>query len=327
MSPRRLVPIRPADHLPALVRLAADRDRAALGRVEVGATWIAGRLAAPGLDPEHDTALLTGSDGQVAGAVWLSRSSGRSAWDAELLLAPHATPDDAASLLDFAHRRCRTIAAGRPEGEVCLSCFVSERETALRIALSAYGFAAPRPYLRMSVPLGGATAGEPPVPGAVVRVPEGEAGLRAFHAVKNRAFSAEEAGMEPDGFEEWLRWTGADPGADPSQRALLELDGEPVGFANVTDRMAQTRGAAYLRQIGVLPRMRGRRLGAFLLRSVMAAARARGRGEMVLTVDTGNRAGLALYRATGWREESRFYDYAYRVTATPAPAGEVSSAR
>ncbi|GHH81151.1 hypothetical protein GCM10018793_38000 [Streptomyces sulfonofaciens] len=335
---RALVPVDPGAHTDAIWRLARHRDLAALGRVETTRPWIAGRLTAPGLDPERDTRLLRDGAGEAVGAVWLNSSSGVAGWTAELVLGPRATVADGVGLLSFAEQRCGELLArgagrgqdpggggdgARTASEGRLSCFVSEGETTARAALDACGFGSPHAYHRMSVALDGGLARTSPVPGAAVRPLRTEQDLRTFHAVKNSAFSAEEAGKCEDSFESWRQWWQADPGVDPAQCALLEADGTAVGFANITDRMRDSRNAAYVRQIGVVPEARKQGLGSLLLLSVMHRARRHGRTAMVLTVDAANLPALALYRRLGWQVESRFDDFERAVVAAPpgAPSG------
>ncbi|MFC9243506.1 GNAT family N-acetyltransferase [Streptomyces sp. NPDC057136] len=313
-----LIPLDPRAHTDAVWQLVRDRDLAALGRVETTRAWITGRLTAPGVDARTDARLLPGTDGSPVGAVWLSSASGISGWTAELVLGPDATADDGARLLDFAEQRCGELLAGGDlpaGGEGELSCFVSEGEKAARAALHSRGFGSPHPYYRMAVTLDDELPQVPRVPGTAVRPLDGEQDLRTFHAVKNRAFAAEEAGKSEDGFDTWLEWWRTDPGVDPAQCALLEADGTAVGFANITDRMLDSRNAAYVRQIGVVPQTRQRGLGSLLLLSVMHASRRRGRTAMVLTVDMANTPALALYRRLGWQVEARFDDF--RRTVTP----------
>ncbi|MFD3654012.1 GNAT family N-acetyltransferase [Streptomyces sp. NPDC058620] len=306
-----LVPLDPRAHTDTVWQLARDRDLAALGRAETTRAWITGRLTAPGLDARSDARLLPGPDGGPVGAVWLSSASGVSGWTAELVLGPDASADDGARLLAFAEERCAELLAG---GEGELSCFVSEGEKAARAALHSRGFGSPHPYCRMAVTLDGELPRVPGVPGVVVRPLDGEQDLRTFHRVKNTAFAAEEAGKSEDGFDTWLEWWRTDPGVDPAQCALLEADGTAVGFANITDRMLDSRQAAYVRQIGVVPQARQRGLGSLLLLSVMHASRSRGRTAMVLTVDTANTPALALYHRLGWQVEARFDDFRRTVT-------------
>ncbi|MER6998120.1 GNAT family N-acetyltransferase [Streptomyces sp. NPDC000410] len=308
MSASALIPVDPGAHTDVIWQLARDRDLAALGRVETTRAWIAGRLSTPGLDPRHYARLLPGPDGEPVGALWLSSASGVSGWAAELVLGPRGSAADGARLLSFAELRCGEILAGR-QGDGELSCFVSEGEKAAREALRTCGFGSPHGYYRMAVTLDGELPPAGPVPGAVVRAPLGEPDLRTFHAVKNSAYSAEEAGKREDEFGTWLEGWRTAPGVDPAQCALLETDGTAVGFANITDRMLDSRNAAYVQQIGVVPQARQRGLGSLLLLSVMHEARRRGRTGMVLTVDTANSPALALYRRLGWRVESRFDDF------------------
>ncbi|MEU0133172.1 GNAT family N-acetyltransferase [Streptomyces sp. NPDC006296] len=310
-----LRPLDPAVHTDTVRELARARDLAALGREETTRAWIAGRLTAPGADPARDARLCLGPAGDVVGAAWAGRTSGVAGWVVEVVLGPGASAADGTGLLDFAVTRVRETLGG-PDGaeRATLSCFTSEGERTLRAALRDRGFGAPRGYHRMSVAADDAVPHLPDVPGAVVRPLSGEADLRAFHRAKNRAYAAEEAGKEEDSFDAWSRWYRSDPGVDPEQCALLELDGAVVGFVNITDRMLDSRGVAYVRQLGIDPSVRGRALGTVLLGWAMGEARRRGRSGMVLTVDRENLRARALYRRLGWRVESRWDDVRRTVT-------------
>ncbi|MEV6260744.1 GNAT family N-acetyltransferase [Streptomyces sp. NPDC051784] len=310
-----LRPLDPAVHTDTVWELARARDLAALGREETTRAWIAGRLTAPGADPARDARLCPGSGGDAVGAAWVSSTSGVAGRVVELVLGPRATEADGRKLLDFAVARCREGSRG-PDGadRATLSCFTSEGEHTTRAALRAHGFGSPRAYDRMSVaadnPLPTVTA----VPGTVVRPLRDEGDLRAFHRAKNQAYAADEAGKEEDSYEAWSHWYRSDPGVDPRQCGLLELDDRVVGFVNVTDRMLASRGVAYVRQLGIDPAVRGRGLGAVLLGWAMGEARRRGRTGMVLTVDQENVRARALYRRLGWRVESRWEDVRRTVT-------------
>ncbi|MFC8224860.1 GNAT family N-acetyltransferase [Streptomyces sp. NPDC057287] len=307
----------PAVHTDTVWELARARDLAALGREETTREWIAGRLRAPGADPMRDARLCLGPGGAVVGAAWVSRTSGVAGWVVELVLGPRATEADGRGLLDFAVTRCLE-GLGGPDGAepATLSCFTSEGEHTTRAALRDHGFGSPRGYDRMSVTLDGTPTPVPAVPGAVVRPLREEADLRAFHRAKNQAYAAEEAGKEEDSYEAWSRWYRSDPGVDPEQCALLELDGRVAGFVNITDRMLDSRGVAYVRQLGIDPSVRGRGLGAVLLGWALGEARRRGRTGMVLTVDQENVRARALYRRLGWRVESR-WDDVRRIVVAP----------
>ncbi|MFB8119572.1 GNAT family N-acetyltransferase [Streptomyces sp. NPDC056465] len=310
----------PAVHTDTVWELARARDLAALGREETTRGWIAGRLTAPGADPARDARLCLGHGGGVVGAAWVSRTSGVAGWVVELVLGPRATGADGRELLDFAVTRCLE-GLGGPDGAepATLSCFTSEGEHSTRAALRDHGFGSPRGYDRMSVALDGILTPVPAVPGAVVRPLREEADLRDFHRAKNQAYAAEEAGKEEDSYEAWSQWYRSDPGVDPEQCALLELDGRVVGFVNITDRMLDSRGVAYVRQLGIDPSVRGRGLGAVLLGWALGEARRRGRTGMVLTVDQENTRARALYRRLGWRVESRWDDV--RRTVAPPRGG------
>ncbi|MGW0118717.1 N-acetyltransferase family protein [Streptomyces sp. NPDC003327] len=316
-----LRPLDPAADLDTVWELARARDLAALGRVETTRAWIAGRITGPGADPARDARLCPGPDGDPVAAAWVVRTSGVAGRVVELALGPEATRADAARLLGFAVARCREALDG-PDGadRATLTCFVSEGEHLARAALGDLGFGEPRAYHRMLVALDDRPLPPvPAVPGAVVRPLRDEADLRDFHRAKNQAYAGDEAGKEADSYEDWAEWYRSDPGVDPSQCAVVELDGRVVGFLNVGDRMLESRGVAYARQLGVDASVRGRGLGGLLLGWALGEARRRGRTGMVLTVDEENVRARALYRRLGWEVESRWIDL--RRTVTRASGG------
>jgi len=88
--------------------------------------------------------------------------------------------------------------------------------------------------------------------------------------------------------------------------SLVVTDGKRiVGWCDAEPReMEGFRHTAGL-GMGLLPEMRGRGLGARLLRKVIARCRRRGIEKIELQVYASNRAGRALYREFGFRQEGR----------------------
>lgn len=70
--------------------------------------------------------------------------------------------------------------------------------------------------------------------------------------------------------------------------------------------------------MGVVPRMRGRQLGAEVLQQVAYRASLAGVGHVVLAVDTENHPAIRIYRAAGFVEWARRAAYIKRIAANSA---------
>jgi mycothiol synthase len=100
---------------------------------------------------------------------------------------------------------------------------------------------------------------------------------------------------------EWLEELLEDPDYR-TDLSLLATDGDqPVGFVNVL--------GSWLDQVGVVPRYRGRRLGAHLVAHVLAALADEGAEACWLAVNVDNEADR-LYRSLGFRVVGRRARYA-----------------
>ncbi|SCF39020.1 mycothiol synthase [Micromonospora viridifaciens] len=115
---------------------------------------------------------------------------------------------------------------------------------------------------------------------------------------------ADRPGFAAPTAEEWL----GELRDDDEYRADLSLlargpDGTPVGFLNVIDN--------WIDQVGVVPEWRGRRVGAYLVASVLRSLAAAGAREAWLCVNDNNPAA-ALYRRLGFRDAGRRARYLRR---------------
>lgn len=84
---------------------------------------------------------------------------------------------------------------------------------------------------------------------------------------------------------------------------LAELDGAPVGFAKlgvVTLPVAPAGPALELRQLYLAGAAQGRGIGDALMAWVLATARARGAGELFLSVFVGNHRARSFYARHGF---------------------------
>ncbi|MFD1321339.1 GNAT family N-acetyltransferase [Micromonospora sonneratiae] len=119
-----------------------------------------------------------------------------------------------------------------------------------------------------------------------------------------RASFADRPGFVEPAAEEWLE----DLREDDGYRSDLSLiargpDGTAVGFLNVIDN--------WIDQVGVVPAWRGRRVGAYLVVTVLRSLAADGAQEAWLCVNDDNPAA-ALYRRLGFRDAGRRARYLHR---------------
>jgi [ribosomal protein S18]-alanine N-acetyltransferase len=118
-----------------------------------------------------------------------------------------------------------------------------------------------------------------------------------------RAVDAEAFGAEAWSATAWQReWEGV-----PAMRhlAVVVADGRVVGFAV----LSTVADVADLHRVAVAPGSRRRGLGLALVESLIAEARGRGCVRMLLEVEAGNEAAVALYDRLGFVEIARRSSY------------------
>ena len=90
---------------------------------------------------------------------------------------------------------------------------------------------------------------------------------------------------------------------------IAEQDAQMAGFAIVEWAQHVAGIVAYIATIEVLPRHRGRRIGAELLRRIEGSANAERAIQMWLHVDIENIAAIRLYESSGYRNSGRADHY------------------
>ncbi len=194
-------------------------------------------------------------------------------------------------------------AAGRPLRYVMR--FVAARQGAIaaRPFLRAYvrwGF---RRDLRLAMlaRLEPGSAAEPMVPGLSFHA---EADLKVIFPLYDEIFRTshdpEAAALTPAERRQWLEQTrqGARGHSPPDMWQVAMLGGSPAGLLIMT---RQTPGRCFVADLGVLPALRGRGLGAALCARAARLARAAGASELALMVSGANRPAIRLYRRFGYR--------------------------
>jgi ribosomal protein S18 acetylase RimI-like enzyme len=87
------------------------------------------------------------------------------------------------------------------------------------------------------------------------------------------------------------------------QFVALSPDGEVVGWCDVTPLSRPTQAHRGVFGVGLLPQFRGRGIGARLIQTALAAARAFGLHRVELTVREHSTGAIALYKKAGFEVE------------------------
>ena len=221
-----------------------------------------------------------------------------------------------AELLAWTERRVLERLA--PGQAVALGQVVTSEHTGARALLERAGYEPVRTYWRMHMVLDG----PPPRPawpeGIRVRTFDRERDSRAVHTLVQEAFADNER-YESESFEEWQAMMIDREAFEPGLWFLAEADGEIAGAVLCPDY----EGEGWVRQLAVARGWRRRGLGTALLRQAMNEFHRRGRRDITLVVDSGNRTGAKeLYERAGMhvaREHTRL------EKELRAPSGTISS--
>ncbi len=125
---------------------------------------------------------------------------------------------------------------------------------------------------------------------------------RILTQIQNRSFT-NTWGYNPNTIEEIIYRTGL-PHCSPGDIILAYETNRPIGYCwtRVYHGQGNARGGAEGRisMLGVDPDHRGKGVGSAVLLAGLSLLRKRGVGVVQLTVDSGNRAALALYSTVGF---------------------------
>lgn len=270
-------------------------DLVEIGRPETDLGTVEADLNHPDVDLATDSWLAFQGGRLVAYAlVWADSGPGRIDGD-HYVLPGH---DRAAlALLRRMEDRARRMASGAGRG-ARLRLQLNVRPTLDLTLLTGRGYRSVRRYQVMTRALGPA-ADLPPEPpaGLVLRdCAADETDRRRAHALVEETFAAHFGHVGRD-YEAWLDHVDGRR-LDWSLVWIASLPGQ--GDAAVLFSRDDRTSMGWISHIGVREEVRGRGVGAFLLRHAFAAFAARGRDTLGLGVDTLNESGaLALYEAHG----------------------------
>jgi mycothiol synthase len=177
---------------------------------------------------------------------------------------------------------------------------VNARDDAAATILAARGLRQVRHFWHMRIDLDGPIEPGPDPDGIELRAFDPDTDLRAVHAILDEAF-AEDPGHQPEPFERWVEEDTAD--YDPTLWLVAVDHARPVGV--ITASGFEDRG--WVDYLAVLEDVRGRGVGAALLRRTFAAFAARGTPVAFVSVDAENVTGAtALYERVGMRVVKRW---------------------
>jgi mycothiol synthase len=212
-------------------------------------------------------------------------------------------------LLEWSERR--GLERTPPGEEIRIGQVVTSTHEGAQRLLESRGYAPARTYWRMSMPL----EEHPPPPawpnGVRVRTFDQERDTRAVYALVQDAFGDNER-HTAESFEEWQAFMIDREAFEPGLWFIAESKGEIVGCVlcpNYEDE-------GWVRQLAVAREWRRRGLGTALLRQAMSELSRRGRKEIGLVVDSGNRTGAKeMYERAGMTVAREHVRYEKTLTA------------
>jgi ribosomal protein S18 acetylase RimI-like enzyme len=136
--------------------------------------------------------------------------------------------------------------------------------------------------------------------------------VAAYHAVEGMALGADEAAA--------VDTLLADPRL--GEIRLVELDGDLVGYVAVCFGYSLEFGGrdAFVDELYLAPRARGRGIGRHVLETIAAALQAAGIRALHLEVDRDNQAARHLYAKAGFAARERYHLMTRRLPKTPGAA-------
>lgn len=301
---------RPAlEEAEAVAELMCVCDIAEIGEAETDANDVRDDWVLPRFDRTRDAWIVTDEGGTLHGYGWV--------WDK---VAGHELIGDIYSRPGAAYQAVAAVLIARieeraeehkrdapPGGEVTLGFFGSVG-SAWADFLKARGYPVARTYFRMVIELGDKPPVPPVIPGLEIRPFRAGEDEAAIHQAIQESF-AEHYLFAPEPLEEWVARRRAHPVTDPSLWRIAWEGKEPAGAI----LPYPFESMAWIRELGVRSRWRGRAIGRALLLHAFAALHAGGHRRIGLGVDAQNATGATkLYESAGMHVTLR-HEYHRRV--------------
>jgi mycothiol synthase len=276
---------------PIVAALGVAQDLDDLGEADYDEDEVRAEWSTPGFEPERDAWLVFADDGTPAAYASVEGKAAR------VFTEPGFKGRGIG-----AHLAARLEAHARERGADAVMQQVFGRNDAARDLLAARRYDTDQHFWRMRIGVdGNATPQAPAWPaGVVVTRYERDRDERAAYLLSETAFRTG-PGYEPQAFEAWRVTWGRPTRIDPALTTVVfDGDGALAGMATAA---LQDGGRAWLSQLAVDPRLRGRGLGRALLVETFRLARAAGASSVGLDVNAANASARRLYESAGMHVE------------------------
>jgi GNAT superfamily N-acetyltransferase len=283
------------DDVPAILDVMTASDIAAIGEPDSSTDLVIQILTAP----NTEAVVAFDPTGRLAGFGSLLNETRSERDNIDVYVHPEGGAPAQAPLLAWAVAGVarRATEWGRPSMVARMG--VIPTETGLVATLTAAGFRLAKRYARMRVELPAPVRVAVP-PGVVIRLfrHDDAAERSTFHRILHEAFS-DTPDYTPSTPEDW--WAKIDrlPQIDWDEWWVALVDDVPAGVLQ-SDSLSVEQGEAWVKNLAVLRRYRGRGIGRALLGTAFEAYTAKGRKAAGLGVDLTNPTGAYdLYRSVG----------------------------
>lgn len=185
---------------------------------------------------------------------------------------------------------------------------VNSKDLAMKEVLSSFGMNAFRTYWHLRHEVTDSSKKEIEFPGVALRNMVSDADFEIYWKLHQDAFSRH-FGFAPRERGQWIEMTKSAATFDPEACFLLEFQGEPVGFVQLSTAL-EHMNAGFVDLIGVAHKFQGKGLGQLLLQQAINISVERGNSFIELNVDSGNESGaLRVYEKLGFKPQSSWEQY------------------
>jgi mycothiol synthase len=292
----------------AIVAMMNAESVALLGVAMVSLNWLVTPWTAPGADLEHDFAVVTGPDGDLAGYLFVeSDPPFTSVFSIGVVALRHHGRGVGAAVLEEAERRAQRFVALAPPGDrVVMHAGALADEPRASALLAAHGYVEVRRFARMTTEFDAPP--EPPARLAGIEIhPLVRGEERAVYDCISEAF-ADHWGSTWPTEEVWLHeHVEASTEFHPDLWQLAWGGTELAGALIAGPDAEEDPTLGHVELVGVRRSFRRRGIGEALLRTSFAQFHSRGYRGVALEVDTESITGATrLYERLGMTAEPRF---------------------
>ena len=185
---------------------------------------------------------------------------------------------------------------------------VNSKDLAMKGLLESFGMQAFRTYWHLKHIITENSYRAIETSDVTIRKMAGQADFETFWKLNQDSFSTH-FGFAPRPMDKWISLTLDAATFDPDGCFLLESQGEPAGFVQLSTALSHLN-AGFVDLIGVSKHFQGRGFGHLLLQHAINTCSQRGNDFIELNVDSGNETGaLRLYEKLGFTPHSAWEQY------------------